>query len=196
MVIQVKSDWMIPQVETIRVLNNLSEEKYNKELKSIQYTDKQKTKTLLIVSSEKGKPGAIDIKFARILKTLLDETKFNQVYVFGETQTASAYNILRYNDKATIATLKMRIRLSTEEILQAFTIVADSMCGGKCDEEDIEKCNSRKDNSKDCETKTLLVNAKFHARMGWKDQLLQEFTHLMELKQKMQNEESRYLPDN
>jgi dTDP-4-dehydrorhamnose reductase len=161
---------MMPQVETLRVLNNLSEEKYNKELGSIQYTDKKKSKSLIVVANKNGKPGSIDIKFARILKTLLDETDFNHVYVFGETQTASAYNILRKTNKATISTLKMRIRLSTDEILEAFRIIANSL--------------SKKENDNN-EVENLLDNAIFHARMGWKDQLLQEFTHLLELQQEI-----------
>jgi hypothetical protein len=36
MSIQISSDWIIPQVETLIVIHNLSEEKYNKELGSIQ----------------------------------------------------------------------------------------------------------------------------------------------------------------
>lgn len=173
--IQIQSDWMIPQVETLRVLNNLSEEKYNKELGSIQYTDKKNTKSLLVVASENGKPRSIEIKFARILKELLDETEFSQVYVFGETQTASAYNILRYHEKATIATMKMRTRLLTDEILEAFNIVSNSIYGERSDNDEIKKMNE---------------NAKFHAGMGWTDQLLQEFTYLLELKQEIHNGES------
>lgn len=193
--IQIKSEWMIPQVETLRVLKNLSEEKYNTELECIQYTAKKKTKTLLVVANEKGTPGSIDIKLARILKTMLDETDFEHVYVFGETQTASAHNILSYHEKVTVATLKMRIRLLSEDILEAFKIVADSMCDGKCNPEDKDKCSTSQKNRKDCEIKTMLINAKFHARMGWKDQLLLEFTHLMELKHKMSEDEARYLPN-
>lgn len=174
---QIKSDWMLPQVESIRVLNNLKDEKYNQELGSIQYTDKKKTKTLLVVASKNGKPGSIDLKFARLLKTLLNETKFNQIYVFGETQTASAYNILRYNEKATISTLKNRIKLSTDEILEAFDLTANSISGEGHNNDKIKKLHD---------------NAKFLARMGWKDQLLLEFTHLLELKQEIQSRESNY----
>ena len=174
-------------METLKILNNLSDEKYNRKLESIQYTDKDQDKTLLVVANEKGKPGVIDLNIARTLKSLLDDTKFSEVFVFGETQTASAYALLRYNDKATISTSNMRTRLSAEEILEAFNQVSGSLCEIICDINPVEikECKSTSKGAKTCDVITLIDNAKFHARMGWKDQLLQGFIHLMQFKQEL-----------
>jgi hypothetical protein len=138
--------------------------------------DKEEFKTLLIVANESGTPGSIDIHFAQALKVLFDESKFKQVFVFGETQTATANNILKHYENTIVVTPKMRVRLSIEEILEAFGSIVESLRKKGVDNEEIMR---------------MLDNAKFHARMGWKDQLLQELAHLLELKQEIQSEESK-----
>lgn len=187
MVIQIKSEWMIPRVETLKILNNLSDEKYNRKLESIQYTDKDQDKTLLIVANENGKPRVINLNIARTLNSLLDDTKFSEIFVFGETHTASAYALLRNNDKATISTSSMRTKLSTEEILEAFNQVSGSLCEIICDINPVEikECKSTSKGANTCDVITLIDNAKFYSRMGWKDQLLQGFTHLIQYKQEL-----------
>ena len=69
MVLVLKSEWMVPRVETLKILHNLCNKKYNEDMKSIEFTDKGKNNILLIVADEKGKTGNIDL-------ALLDEQKF------------------------------------------------------------------------------------------------------------------------
>ncbi len=174
---------MIPRIETLRVLHDLEFEKYNEELGCIEFTDREKTKILFVVATERGKPGSVNTNIARALKSFLEETEYEQVYVFGETQTATAYNILKYNDKATVYTSNARIQLRTSEILEAFTQRALERCETICDLKPVERsdCKATHKGAKTCEVRTLLDNAEFHAKMGWKDQLLQGFQNLMDL---------------
>ena len=193
MVIHLMSDWMIPTVETLKILNNLSDEKYNEELESYQYTDRNQEKTLLVITNEKGKIGDINISVAQRIKSLLDDTKFTEVFVFGETQTASAYALLKNNEKATIYTSNRRIQLNTEEILEAFYRLSGSLCESICVVNPVQRsaCKATRKGAETCAVRTHIDNAKFHARMGWKDQLLQAFTSLMQYIQEQQVRELR-----
>lgn len=183
MSIKIKSEWMAPQIETLRVLHDLKYENYNEDLECIEFTDRQKKKVILVVANKKGKVGSVNTNIARALKTFLEETEYEKVFIFGETQTATAYNILKYNEKATAYTSNARIQLRTSEILEAFTQRAHERCESICGLKPVEKedCKANKKGAETCEVKTLLDNAEFHAKMGWKDQLLQGFQTLLDL---------------
>lgn len=187
MVIPLRSEWMLPRVETLKILHNLVEGEYNEELGCIQYTDRENKKTLLVFASEKGKPGSVNTITARKLKVFLAETKFEKIFVFSELQTASAYNLLKYHEKATIYTSNSRIQLTTEEILEAFLQLAGTMCEMECSVKPVERseCKATMKGAETCPIRTHIDNAQFHARMGWKDQLLQGFSTLMEYKQEL-----------
>ncbi len=173
---------MTPRIETLRVLHGLEYETYNKDLECVEYTDRAKTKTLLVVASERGKTGSVNTNTARALKTFLDETKFEEVHVFGENQTSTAYNILKHNGKATVYTSNARIQLKTSEILEAFTTRALERCELICGSKPVDRsdCKATRKGAESCYIRTLLDNAEFHARMGWKDQSLQGFLTLLE----------------
>jgi hypothetical protein len=174
---------MAPQIETLRVLHKLDYENYNEDLGCIEYTDRQKEKVILVVANKKGRVGSVNTNIARLLKTFLEETDFKDVYIFGETQTATAYNILKYNEKTTVYTSNNRIQLRTSEVLEAFTQRALERCETICGVKPVDKddCKATKKGAETCDIRTLLDNAEFHAKMGWKDQLLQGFQNLMDL---------------
>lgn len=187
MVIQLRSEWMLPRVETLKILHNLVEGEYNEELESIQYSDRENKKTLLVVASERGKPGSVNTSIARKLKVFLDETEFEKIFIFSEVQTESAYNLLKHHEKATIYTSNSRIQLKTDEILEALLILAGTMCEMECSVKPVERsdCKATQKGAETCTIRTHIDNAKFHARMGWKDQLLMGFQTLMEYKQEL-----------
>ena len=187
MAIQLKSEWMLPRVETLKILHNLGDGKYNEDLESIQYSDREKTKTILVIANQKGKPGDVNTNMARKLKAFIDDTDFKTIFVFGELQTASAYNLLKYNDKATVYTSNARIQLRTEDILEAFHTLAGSMCEMECSVKPVKRsdCKATLKGAETCPIRTLIDNADFHARMKWKDQLLEDLSKLMEYKQEL-----------
>lgn len=187
MVINLKSEWMLPRVETLKILHNLSNMKYNEELGCIQYTDRENKKTLLVIASETGKPGSVNTIIARKLKEFLENTEFERIFIFSEVQTESAYNLLKYHEKATIYTSNSRIQLKTEEILEAFKQLAGTLCELECgvNPSDRSECKATRKGADTCTIRTHIDNAEFHAKMGWKDQLLQGFLTLMEHKQEL-----------
>ena len=183
MSIKIRSEWMAPQIETLRVLYDLKFENYNEDLECIEFTDRAKKKVILVVANKRGKVGSLNTNVARMLKTFIEETEFEMIYIFGETQTATAYNILKYNEKATAYTSNNRIQLRTSEILKAFTQRALERCESICGLKPVEKsdCKATKKGAETCDVRTLLDNAEFHAKMEWKDQLLQGFQTLLDL---------------
>ncbi|MFC1803774.1 hypothetical protein ACFL0D_07400 [Thermoproteota archaeon] len=187
--IVLKSEWMIPRIETLKILHNLCNEKYNEDLESIEFTDKGKTKILLVVANEKGKTGNVDLNLARKIKSFVEETEFNEIFVLGETQTSTAYEILKHNEKTTIITSNARIQLKENEILNAFYHRAYEMCEIECDKKPQQRndCKATKKDALSCQIRTLIDNAEFHARMGWKDQLLNDFSILIDLKLSLDN---------
>ena len=178
---------MLPRVETLKILHNLGDSEYNEELECVQYSDRENKKTLLVVANERGKPGSVNTIIARKLKAFLVDTEFERIFVFSELQTASGYNLLKYQEKATLYTSNSRIQLKTGEILEAFHILAASLCEMECSVKPVEKsdCKANQKGAETCSIRTHIDNAEFHARMGWKDQLLQSFSTLMEHKQEL-----------
>jgi len=182
---RIRSEWMIPKVETLRILNNLGDETYNEELSSLQYTDKNQEKALLVIVDKKGKTGSVTAKIAQGIISFLEETKFTKVFVFGETQTNSAYDLLKYNDRTRVFTSNSGIQLSTEDVLEAFHQFSMFLCVKACSRKANEggECKSTRKRSEKCKYGAFFDNAKFHARMSWNDQLLQDFSSLIEYKQ-------------
>jgi hypothetical protein len=180
---------MVPRIETLKILHNLCNEKYNEDLDSIEFTDKEKNNILLIVADEKGKTGNVDLTLARRLKSFVAETEFNKIYVLGETQTSTAHNILKYIKKTTIITSNDRIQLKENEILNAFSQHAYEICEMECDTKPRQRndCNAITKGAQSCRIINLIDNAEFHARMGWKDQLLNDFSILIDIGSSLDN---------
>jgi hypothetical protein len=178
---------MTPQIETLRLLHNLRNKKYNKELETMEFTNRGKTKIVLVVADVKGKTGKVDTITARRIKSFLDVTEFNEVFVFGETQTKTAYTILK-NNKTTIITSKARIQLKAEDILDAFNQRVFELCKNECNTEPLQKnnCIALK-GSQSCLVRNHIDNAEFHNKMGWKDQLLNDFSYIIELNSNLIN---------
>jgi hypothetical protein len=175
---------MVPRIETLKILHNLCNKKYNEDLDSIEFTDMGKNIILLIVADEKGKTGNIDLNLARKLKSFIEETEFNKIYILGETQTSTAHNILKYIKKTTIITSNDRIQLKKNEILNAFSQYAYEICEMECDTKPQQRndCKAINKSAQSCQIKNLIDNAEFHARMGWKDQLLNDFSILIDIR--------------
>jgi hypothetical protein len=178
---------MIPRVETLKILHNLDNMNYNHDLDCIQFTDREDKKTLLVIANENGKSGSINTTMARKLKDFLDVTEFESIFIFSEVQTESAYNLLKYHEKATLYTSNSRIQLRTDEILEALKLYAGTMCELECGVNPVEKtdCKATLKGAETCTIRTHIDNAEFHAKMGWKDQLLQGFLTLIEHKQEL-----------
>jgi hypothetical protein len=175
---------MIPQIETLRKLHNLGNKKYNKDLESIEYTNHRKTKIVLVVADVEGKTGKVDTISARKIMSFFENTEFNEVIVFAETQSASAYNILKNNDKTMVITSKARVQLKAHEILDAFNQLAFELCKIECNTEPLQRsdCIASKKGSQSCPVRNHIDNAEFHCKMGWKEQLLNDFSCIIELK--------------
>jgi hypothetical protein len=126
---------------------------------------------------------------ARRIISFIDNTEFNEVIVFAETQSVSAHNILKNNDKTTVITSKARIQLKAEEILDAFNQLAFEVCEIECNTEPLQRsdCIASKKGFQSCPVRNHIDNAEFHCKMGWKEQLLYDFSCIIELKSTLHN---------
>ena len=168
MAAEIKSEWMCTWVEILKILHSLDYKGFNEDLDAQEYINLDKSKIMVVLANENGRPHNIETKKAGTIHKLSEDDQYDKILVVGESQTKSAHNILMHNDKVEIITSNVRVSIESAEILSILNKKYDKICDGKNGEALINAKNIRK-------------NAIFHARMGWKDLLLNDFTQLIKL---------------
>ncbi len=166
--VKIKSEWMETWVEILRILHNLDYDGFNDNLEAHEYVNLDKSKIMVVIADENGRPRNIETKIARAIHELSEENQYDRILVVGETKTKSAHNILMHNKIVDTITSDVKVSVRLNEILSVFHKKYD-----KISDEKSEKVLS--------DAKNISKNAEFHARMGWKDQLVNDFTQLIQL---------------
>lgn len=125
-------------------------------------------KIMVVLIDENGRPCNIETKKGGMIQELSENDRYKKILVVGESLTRSAHNILRHNDKVDTITSKARFSLISSEILSVFTRKNDTL-------------SKELHGDAFMNARNIYKNAEFHAKMGWKDQLLNDFTQLMKL---------------
>jgi len=164
----IKSEWMETWVEILKILHSLDYNGFNEDLDARVYSNLDNSTIMIVLANEYGMPQNIETKRAGTIHELSEDDRYKKILVVGESQTKSAHNILKHNDKVEIITSDVRVSIESAEILSVLNIKYDKMCVEMSGETLFNAENIRK-------------NAVFHTRMGWKDQLLNDFTQLIRL---------------
>ena len=173
MVAEIKSDWMCTWVEILKSIHSLDYNGFNEDLNAREYINLDKSKIMVVLANENGRPHNIETKNAGTIHELSEDDQYDKILVVGESQTKSAYNILMHNDKVDVVTSDVRVPIYSTEILSVFNQKYDKIC-------------SELSGYALLNVENIGKNAKFHARMGWKDQLLNDFTQLIKLQSEPQ----------
>jgi uncharacterized pyridoxamine 5'-phosphate oxidase family protein len=180
--VEYNSDWVYPRVEIIKYLHDLSFGKYNDDVGGYQYKDENDETLLLVISDQDGETQSVSASNAGDIVSIVEEEQYKEVYIVAKNQTKTAYESLKDNDKITLITSNSRIQLTENEILSAFYETTKQICKEQCESEeiDIDDCLVNKKGSGICKIRNIIDNAEFHARMKWKEQLLNDYSLLKE----------------
>lgn len=176
MIAEIKSEWMGTWVEILKILHSLDYNGFNEDLNAREYINLDKTQIMVVLADKNGRTHNIETKKAGTLRELSEDDQYDKIIVVAESQTKSADIILRYNDKVETITsdARARVPIFSTEIL--------SVINKKYD-----KISSEMSGNALVKAENIWKNAKFHARMEWKDQLITDFTQLI----KLQSERAR-----
>jgi len=173
MAAEIKSEWMCTWVEILKILHSLEYKRFNEDLDAQEYINLDKSKIMIVLANKNGNPHNIETKKAEMIHKLSEDDQYDKILVVGESQTKSAQNILRHNDKVEIVTSNIRVYIESAEILSVLNKKYDKIC---------DEINAKAL----INAKNIRKNAIFHAKMGWKDQLLNDFTQLIKLQSESQ----------
>lgn len=165
---EIKSEWMGTWVEILKTLHNLNYNGFNEDLNAQEYSNRDKSKIMVVLVDENGRPYNSGTKKAETIRELSEDNQYSKILVVGESHTKAAHSILMHNDKVDMLISDARVSINSTEILSAFNKKYDRICDEKSGMALVNAKNIRK-------------NAEFHVRMGWKDQLVNDFTQLINL---------------
>jgi hypothetical protein len=165
---EIKSEWMGTWVEILKILHSLDYYGFNEDLNAREYINLDKTQIMVVLADKNGMTHNIETKKAETLRELSEDDQYDKIIVVAESQTKSADTILRYNDKVETITSDVHVPIFSTEIL--------SVINKKYD-----KISSEMSGNALVKAENIWKNAKFHARMEWKDQLITDFAQLIKL---------------
>ena len=114
---EIKSKWMSTWVEIMQILHSLEYQGFNEDLDAQEYVNLDKSKIMVVLTGENGRPSNVETKKAGMIHELSKDDQYKKILVLGESQTKSAYNILMHNKKVDIITSDARVPLNSSEIL-------------------------------------------------------------------------------
>lgn len=170
---KIQSEWMGTCVEILKILHGFEYQGFNEDLDVQEYVNLDKSKIMVVLTDENGRSCNIETKKARMIQELSETDRYKKIVVVAESQTKSAHNILMHNKKVDIITSNARVSFKSSEILSALAIKYETLCA--------ELRGNVLVNAKN-----FYKNAEFHARMGWYDQLFNDFTQLIKLQTEIQ----------
>jgi hypothetical protein len=180
-------------MEIIKTLHQLTYNGYEEDVGGFHFSD-SKNKGMIVISDKKGETGSLNSGNTSAILEFVESNDLDELYVIATDQTKTSYKGLKNNHKISVITSKSRIQLTEYEILDAFKENALLVCKERCNVSSMNKleCKAEKERKETCEVRYLIENAEFHARMKWKDQLLNVFSLLaqIELKDKEEIQES------
>jgi hypothetical protein len=174
MIAEIKSEWMGTWVEILKILHSLDYNGFNEDLNAREYINLDKTQIMVVLADNNGMTHNIETKKAGTLRELSEDDQYDKIIVVAESQTKSAHNILRYNDKVETITSDVHVPIFSTEILSVINKKYDKIC-------------SEMSGNALVKAENIWKNAKFHARMEWKDQLITDFTQLIKLQSEPHN---------
>lgn len=188
MQIEYNSNWLDFTIELIKCFGDIKETIRNEEIGSIDYIiDDENKKKLIRAFVDKNYNAALaKTDTVRTTTRELDE-KYQEAVIVSNRITDSAYDIVKQQENLEVITPKIGINYNVTELVSAVQKKTKILCKLKCGKapETKDDCNGKQGKKYVCDIRRLSDDATFHARMKWKDVLLNDFYSLCKLERKI-----------
>jgi hypothetical protein len=190
MQIEYESDWMSPTIELIKCLGEMNQPKFNEEMGSIDYivNEGHKKKLIRVMVDEKQKTTPVYVDTIRAIIIELEEKKYDEALILSKRITDSAHEIVALQENLHVITPNMKNIFSLVEVLSAIQKKTSDLCILKCGKapETKEDCTGKTGRNYSCDIRRISDDATFHAKMKWKDVLIEDFYNLCEVEKNME----------
>lgn len=189
MEVELKSEWLVNQIELMKTLHGYKRERINDDIGSIDYiasTDDHGEKLLRVIIDPQSNVSKADMETARKILESLEKEDYDEAIIMAEEFTEASKRLLREN-KINYISPDKKPRYSIFELMDAIQMVTYELCSGKCGKVPTSSsdCNGYQDHKYTCPVRSISDNADFHAERGWLWLLEKDFSQLVKLREEM-----------
>lgn len=189
MEVELKSDWLVNQIELMKTLHGYEMEGINTEIGSIDYIasgDDDEEKLLRVIIDPWLNAGKLDFKKTTKIVESLEKEDYDEVVIMAEEFTEASLRILRENNIDYLSPT-MKPRYSIFEVMDAIQRLTHELCRAKCGKVPTREgdCKGHQEGEYTCPVRLVSDNADFHAERKWPWLLKKDFSQLVNLRREM-----------
>ena len=201
MVVELKSDWMIKEIDLMKIIHGYEREGINEEIGSIDYVsrnDKVENRLLKAIPIPAPNPSKVNKETATKIVESLKHKNYNEVVILAEDLTESAKSLLR-EENIDYVTPDKKHHYTFFELIEAIHKVTQELCKAKCGKMPTKKEDCKGYQPKaiqeghasryTCQVRRMSDNADFHAKNRWQDLVKKDFIELLEIRREMDEQE-------
>lgn len=188
MEVELRSDWLVDQIELMKTLHGYEMKEINKEIGSIDYVadDDQGEKLLRVLISSGLNAGKADFNTTTKIVESLEKEGYEEITIIAEDFTEASLRILEENE-INYFSPTVKPRYSVFELMEAIQRLTHELCRAKCGIVPAREvdCKGYQEGEYTCPVRVVSDNADFHAERGWQGLLKRDFSQLIDIKKEM-----------
>ena len=186
MEVELKSDWLVNQIELMKTLHGYEIEGINDEIGSIDYiasSDDHGKRLLRVIINPQLNVSKVNNKTAIKIVESLEKEDYDEIVIMAEEFTEAAERLLRENNITCISP-NTKPRYSIFELIDAIQRLTHELCISKCGKVPTSErdCNGYQDGKYTCPVRFISDNSDFHAERGWIWLLSKDFSKLIKIR--------------
>jgi len=181
----IKSNWLETQVELMKTIQGYEKKEPRKKVGNIDYVNGDgEEKKLLRVIFESARSGSnVVTRTIDDIVASMDGEGYEEAIIIAEKFTHSAIKMIRDKENLDYISKEERLPHSLLEILYAIQKktfeLCESICGKAPTGED--ECKGYNRGKYSCLVRRISDDSDFHAKMGWKSLVYDDFSKLVEI---------------
>lgn len=190
MKVELKSDWLITQIELLKSIYGYEMSEVNQELGSIDYVtsgDGREKKLLRVVIDQGVNISKANTDTIRTTIEFLENEGYDEALILAEEVTQGAKSLLRKKKEINYISNSMDRQYSIIELLDAIQKITRKLCKLRCGKIPKTKkdCKGYQDSGYSCPIRRVSDDADFHAERRWMQLMVNDFSKLISLQRKM-----------
>ena len=186
MEVELKSEWLVNQIELMKTLHGYKLEETNDEIGSIDYVasgDDHGKRLLRVIIDPWLNAGKVDFKKSTKIVESLEKEDYDEVIIMAGEFTEAAKRILRENN-INYTSPNTKPRYSLFELIEAIQRLTHELCISKCGKVPTTEgdCKGYQDGEYTCQVRRISDDADFHAERGWQWLLMKDFSKIVTLR--------------
>jgi len=184
--VELKSDWLVTQIELLKAIHGYEKNGVNDETGSIDYVasiDGDKKKLLRVIIDPKVNVSKANTDTIRTIKAFLENENYDEAVILAEEVTQGAKSLIRDKKNLRYISPGLERPYSISELIYAIQKKTSELCKLRCGKipKTEEDCKGYQDGEYTCPARRISDDADFHADRRWLQLMMNDFLKLVTL---------------